>query len=220
MKWAKNSVLIEEDNHITGVSFTITSTKPYVPVVALSINDNIKFLEKLKQGFKRTISLNKYRSEVITQSKNNNLDYLIDPTFRNINRLFVLSFKNGDDDPTRCSFDWYYMPMIEIKDFNVLIDNKPFFDQPVKSKQETYEKLIEMSRNDDYTTGNLLYFSYQQNYYKLIGTDLSRQANTSIPQKIDLTSKLEEDDGAAMFLLFKSRKTILKFSLNSLIVSE
>ena len=90
----------------------ITSTTLYIPVVTLSINDNIKFLKNIKQGFKRTISLNKYRPEIITQPKHNNLDYLIDPAFRNINRLFVLSFKNGDDDPTRNSFDEYYMPLI------------------------------------------------------------------------------------------------------------
>ena len=73
------------------------------------------------------------------------------------------------------------MPLVEIKDFNALIDNKPFFDQPVKSKQEAYEKLIEMSRNDDYTTGNLLDFSYHQNHYRVIDIDLSRQKNTNIP---------------------------------------
>ena len=112
----------------------ITSTKLYVPVVNFSINDNIKFLENIKQGFKRTILWNKYRSEITTQTKNNNLDYLIDPTFRNINRLFALSFKNSNDDPTRDSFDDYYIPLVEIKDFNALIDNKPFFDQPVRNK--------------------------------------------------------------------------------------
>ena len=104
----------------------ITSTKLYVPVVTLSINDNIKFLENIKQGFKKTISWNKHRSEITTQIKNNNLHYLIDQTFRNINRLFVLSFKNGDNDPTRDSFEKYYMPLVEIKDFNALIDNKLF----------------------------------------------------------------------------------------------
>ena len=97
--------------------------------MTLSINDNIKFLENIKQGFKRTISWNKYRSEITTQSKNNNIDYLIDPTFRNINRLFVLSFKNGDDDPTRNSCDIYYMTLVEIEDFNALIDNKTLFRQ-------------------------------------------------------------------------------------------
>ena len=96
----------------------ITSTKPFIPVFTLSINNNINFLGNMKQVFKRAISWNKYRSEMTTQTKNNNLDYLIDATFRKINRLFVLSFKNGNDDPTRDSFDKYFMPLLEIKDFN------------------------------------------------------------------------------------------------------
>ena len=85
--------------------------KLYVPFVTLSINNNIKCLENTKQVFKRTISWNKYRSEITKQSKNNNLDYLIDPTFKNINRLFVFSFKNDNDDPARYSFHKYYMPL-------------------------------------------------------------------------------------------------------------
>ena len=113
------------------------------------------------------------------------------------------------------------MLLVEIKYVNVLINNKPFFNQPVKSKQEAYEKLIKMSRNDDYTIGNLLDFSYHQNYYKLIGIDLLREINTNIPQQIDFTGILEEDDGAIMFLIAeKQQKTILNFSLDSLIVTE
>ena len=84
-------------------TFQINNAKLYVPVFTLSIKCNIKFLENMKQGFKRTISWNKYRSKITTQSKNYTLDYLIDPTFMNINRLFVLSFRNGDDHPTRLS---------------------------------------------------------------------------------------------------------------------
>ena len=182
------------------------------------IGDNTKFLENIKQGFKRTISWNKYRYKITAQPKNNNLDYLINPTFRNINRLFVLSFRNII---VRESFLRYYMPLVEIKDFNVIIDNKPFFDQPVKSKQEANEKPIEMSRNDDYATGNLLDFSYHQNYYKFIGIDLSRQINTNIPQQINFVGNLEEDDGATMFFIAeKQQNTILNFSLNLLIFSE
>ena len=94
--------------------------------------------------------------------------------------MFTLSFKSGNDDPKRNLFDRYYLPLIEIKDFNALIDNKPFFDQPVKTN-----KLIEMSRNDDYKTGNLLDFSYHRNY-KFIGIHSSRQTNTNIPQQINL----------------------------------
>ena len=91
-----------------------------------SINDNINCLENLQQGCKKTISWNRYRFEITTQTKNNNLDLLIDPTLRNNNRSLVLSFKIGVDDPTRYSFDEYYMPLVEIKYFNALIDNNHF----------------------------------------------------------------------------------------------
>ena len=107
----------------TGATFQISNTKLYMHAVTLSINDNIKFLEHLKLGFTRTVSWNKYRSKITTQPKNDNSDCMIAPTFRNVNRLFVLSFK---DDSSRRLFDAYYMPLVEIKGFNVLIDNKIF----------------------------------------------------------------------------------------------
>ena len=84
-----------------------------------------------------------------------------------------------------------------------------------KSKQEAYEQLIEMSKNDDYTTGKLLDYLYRQNYYRLIGIDLSRQTNITILQQANYAGKLEEDDGAE-----KQQKVILNFSLNLLTVSE
>ena len=95
--------------------------------------------------------LNKYRSEITTQPKYNNLDYLSDPTFKTIKRLFLFSFKNCDNDPTRYYFDEYYESLVEIEDFNALTGNKPFFDQPVINKQEPYKKFIKMSRINDYT---------------------------------------------------------------------
>ena len=107
MKRSRNCVLLEDDDRMIGASFIITSTKLYVPVVTLSINDNIKFIENKKQGFKRINSWNEYRSEITSQPKNNKLDYLIDSTIRSIHRLFVLSFKNGNNDPTRYSLDKY-----------------------------------------------------------------------------------------------------------------
>ena len=117
------------------------------------------------------------------KEKNDNLDYLIDPTFRNINRLSVISFKNGNNNSTRNFFDKYCMLLVEIKDFNALIKNIPFFDQPVKNKQEPYGKLVEMSRNDDYTTWNLLNYFYHQKYYKLISIALSRRTNACVFQQ-------------------------------------
>ena len=134
--------------------------------------------------------------------------------------MFVHSFKIGTKVPRKYFFDKYYIPLAEIEDLNELIDVKPFFDQLVKNKQEAYEKLIEMSRNNHYT-GNLLDISYYQNYYKLIGIDLSRQTNTNIPQQINFTEKLKENDGATMFFIAeKQQKTILNSSLVSLIVTE
>ena len=118
----------------------ITSTKLYVPVITLSINDNIKFLENIKQWFKRTIFWNKYRSEITAQPKINNLDNLIDPAFRNFNRLFVLSFKNGVNDPTRGSFETYYLPLVKIKDW--LIWQQIIFDQPVKINKKLMKNLL------------------------------------------------------------------------------
>ena len=109
---ANPPVLIVAAIQTTSATFQINNAKLYLPVVTLSINDNIKFLENIKHGFKRTISWNKYRSEITLQPKNNNLDYLIDPASRNIDKLFVLSFKNGNNDTTRNSFDKYYMPLV------------------------------------------------------------------------------------------------------------
>ena len=106
---------------------------------------NFKFkyqiFRKFKARFKRTISWNKIRTEITTQTKNNNLDYLIYPTLRNTTRLFVLSFKSSNDATSRNSFDKYYIPLVEIKSFNSLIYNKPFFDQSVKNKEEAMTKL-------------------------------------------------------------------------------
>ena len=96
---------------------------------------------------------------------------MIDPTFNKVNILFVFSFKNEAD---RASFSKYYTASFEIKDSNVLIDGKSSFDVPIKNKEETYEKSIEMSKNNDCTTGNLLGYEYFSNHYKLITIDLNK----------------------------------------------
>ena len=153
-----------EVNNPTNATFKITDTILYVPAT-LSTEDDNKLLEQLKTGFKRTIKWNKYRSDMTKQTKTNNLNYLIDLTFNKVNRLFVLSFENGDG---RTSFSKYLTPSVEIKDFNVLIDGKSFFDVPIKNKEETYEMIIKISKNNDYTTGNILDYDYASNHYKLI----------------------------------------------------
>ena len=112
----------------------ITETKLHVSVVTLSTENDKRLLKQLRTGFKRTIKWNKYRSEMTNQTKNNNLNYLIDPTFTKVNRLFVLSFDNEND---RTSFSKYYLPNVQIKDFNVLINRKSFFDMSIKNGEET-----------------------------------------------------------------------------------
>ena len=125
------------------------------------------------------------------QTKTNHLNNLIDPTFTKANRLFVLLFENEED---RTSFSDYYVPKVEIKDFNVLTDGKSLFDVPVKSKEEADEKTMSISKNDYCTTGNLLDYEYFSKRYKLIEVDLSKQIALESPdlrQQINLIEKLE-----------------------------
>ena len=98
---------------------------------------------------KRSVSWNKYRSETTTRPNNNNLNYMIDSTFRNINRLFVLSFKYWDNDPSRNSFDKYYIPRVEIKDLN-LIQDGPFWGcSLLGGKKPSPQNLSRLSYNDE-----------------------------------------------------------------------
>ena len=99
------------------------------------------------------------------------------------------------------SFSHYYVPNVRIKDFNVLIDGKSFFDLPVKNEEEAYEKIIDMSNNNDYTTGNLLDFAYFKENYKLIAIDLSKQTKLKDPQQISFIGKLLATRGATMFFI-------------------
>ena len=194
----------------TNATFKITDTKLYVPVVTLSTEDDNNFWEQLKSGFKRTIKWNKYWWEMTNQTKTNNLNYLIDPTFNKVNRLFFLSFENEED---RTSFSKYYTPKVETKDFNVLIDGKSFFDVPVKDK-EANEKIIEISKNSDYTTGNLLDYEYFSKHYKLIAIDLSKQIeleNSDFKQQINFIGKLEDDRATMFFIIEKSEETTFEF---------
>ena len=149
---------------------------------------------------------------------------MIDPTFTNVNRIFVLSFKNeseNENEDVRTSFRKYYVPKFEIKDFNVLIDGKPFFDIPVKNKEEAYEQIIELSRNNDYTTGNLLEYECFSKHYKLITIDLSKQIeleNLDLKQQINFIGRLKED-ATIFFIIKKKEETTFDFSHNSVTVA-
>ena len=164
LSWSNNCVLVGRAyrenavNSPTNVTFNITGCKLCAPVITLSTENENKLFEMLKSGFKRTVKWNKYISYISNQAKNSNLNYLIDPTFEKVNQLFVLSFENEDD---RTSYYKYYVPNVEIKNYNVLIDGNPFFELPVKNTEETYEKMLQISVDNGYfTRGNLLDFNY------------------------------------------------------------
>ena len=144
---------------------------------------------------------------MINQTKTNNFNYLVDPTFNKVNRLFVLSFENKEDGT---SFSKYYVPKVEIKDFNVLINEKSFFDVSVKNKEEAYEKIRNINKNNDYTTGILLDYEYFSKHYKLIAIELSKQIeleNPSLKQQINFIGKLQADEAIMFFIIEKSEGT-------------
>ena len=119
-------------------TFAITITKLYVPVVTLSTQENTNFLQQLKSGFKRVINWNKYLSKPELLAGNPNLKHLVEPSFQGVNRLFVLAFSNDD---YRTSHERYYLPNVEIKDYNIMINGENFFDQPLKNNKVTYENI-------------------------------------------------------------------------------
>ena len=96
-------------------------------------------LQKLKSGFRRTINWNKYQSDLKAYAQNRYLNHLVNPNFQGVNRLFVLSFENDDD---RISHSNYYLPKVEIKDCNFMIDGKNFFDQLINSELKN-RKILE-----------------------------------------------------------------------------
>ena len=224
LKWGKNCVITSleqrdigggnRDNAPTGATLSINDCKLYVPEVTLSKDDEIKLLTNLKSGFKREIIWNKYRSQMTTEAINNNFKILIDPTFTKVNRLFVLAYQNSDD---RQSFSQFYLPKVLVKDLNVIIDELAFFDLPIKTEEEAYEKIIDICRNNEYTTGDLLDYDYFKKHYKLIAINLSKQQvlqeNEDLIQQVSFIGRLTE--AANVFIIIeKKENTILKFSQN------
>ena len=140
--------------------------------------------------------------------------YLIDSSFQGVNRLFVLSFEN---EAQRTSYKRYYLPTVEIKDYNVMIDGQNFFDHPLKNNLRTYDSIrkITIGEGDDCTTGCLLDYNYFEKYYKMIATDLSKQqaldADPKPIQQINFTGNLE-NNAVIFFIIEEAKKNVLDFS--------
>ena len=145
-------------NDVKATVFAITYTKRYVPVVTLSTQDNSRLLEQLKSGFKRTISWNKYDQRRSVYAPNRY--FSINPSVQGVNK------------DNRTVHTKYYLPTVEMKDNNVMIDGQSFFDQTVKNNLITYDNdgKIVFGQGDDYTIGCLLLYCkcVSQFYFVLI----------------------------------------------------
>ena len=214
--WSSACVVVSTNNTTQNATFTITDTNIYVPVVTLSTQENTKLLRQLKSGFKRVINWNKYLLKPELLLQNANLNYLVEQSFQGVNRFFVLAFEN---DNQRISTRRYYLPTVEIKDYNVMINGVNFFDQTIKNDKVTYEniKKIAASQGDDYTTASLLNYEYINDTYKMIVVDLSKQqALDADPRAIQQVNFIADLNRAAntrfYFILEEAKEIILDFS--------
>ena len=213
LTWSSSCVLMATDTQNQNATFAISDAKLYVSVVTLSTQEHTKFLQQLKAGFKRVIDWNKYLSKPELLAQNPNLNHLIEPSFQGVNRLFVLAFENDDDD------DEYYLPTVEIKDYNIVINGENFFDQPIKNNKKTYDNIRKTAtgQGDDYTTGCLLDYPYFKDTYKMIAVDLREQqaldADPRAIQQINFTANLDRAGNTRVYFIFEEAKeTILDFS--------
>ena len=216
LTWSSTCVLISTNIPNQATIFEITDTKLYVPVVTLSTQENTNFFQQLKSGFKRVINWNKYLSKPELLAQNPNLNHLVEPSFQGVNRLFVLAFENGND---RTSDEQYYLPTVEIKDYNIMINGENFFDQSKKNNKVTFDNIrkIATGQGDDCTTGCLLDYPYFANTYKMSAVDLSKQqaldADLRAIQQINFTTNLDRAGNIRVyFILEEAKETILDFS--------
>ena len=192
--------------------FKITDTKLYLPVVTLSTQDNAILLQQLKSGFKRVINWNKYLSQPELLAQNPDLNHFVEPSFQGVNRLFVLAFEN---DTQRTSNSGSYLPNVELKDYNVMINGENFFDQPIKDNKVAYENIrkIATGQGDNYITGCLLDYPY----FKIISVDLRKQqvldADPGAIQQINFTANLDRPGNTKInFILEEAKETIFNFA--------
>ena len=178
LNWSKDCVM----STIADTTFKITNTKLYVPIVTLSSKDNVKLVKLLEEGFKRPVYWNEYQTKIETRDlDNNNLTrFPLDASFQGVRRLFVLVFdntENGAKKVERNSHTKYFLPRVNITNYNVLIDGRNFYDQPINDRIKQYDKIrkIATGQGDDYATGCLLEYQYFKDHYNLIAIDLSKQ---------------------------------------------
>ena len=188
LTWDENCLLSSEAAAQNNVTFTITDTKLYVPIVTLSSKDTSHLSNLLSEGFKRSVFWNEYKTktEKITTNNNESIRIMLNASIQGVNKLFVLPFApdnivNDDVQAAntnyRNSYRKFYLPRSTIKNYNVLIDGRNLYDQPINSDERQYDELrkVTLGKGDDYATGCLLDFAYFKRDYKIIAVDLSKQ---------------------------------------------
>ena len=215
LTWKKEFVLSTGDGEAV---FIINDTKLYVPVVTFSKEDNKDFIEQKNKGFQRSIYWNEYKTKEINENADANVfKYInLDPSFQDVNRLFVMAYNGANGQPTRNGQQKYYLPRIDLEKYNVIIDGRNFYDNPIESDIEKYRELkkVMIGKREDYTTGSLLDFNYFNKHYKLVTVDLSKQkeldADPRAIQQIELKYMLGTNS-TIYWVLEKSKEIILEF---------
>ena len=175
----------------TAATFGITDTKIYVPVVTLKTEDNAEL-----SVFKRSIYWNKYKT-ILKDYDNEYIRDRLDASFQGANRFFVLAYTRGDNVTDESSYRKYFLPRLKIKDYNIEIDGRKFYDQSINELIKQYDEVRKTStgKSDDYTTGCLLDFAYFEKKYRLIASDLSKQkaldADPKAIQQLIFTGKTD-----------------------------
>ena len=212
----------------------ITNTKLYVPVVTLSTKDNNNLTKQLNDGFKRSIYWNQYVSKPFTEQAANKTGitrFALDAAFQGVNRLFILAFEDTHADKAadapaprnlvanrviRNSYRKYFVPRVDITSYNVLIDGRNFYDQPINDSIRKFDKIrkIATGKGDNYATGCLLDYDYFKKNYQLIAVDLSKQrdldADPRAIQQIEFIGMLKTRSNV-FTILEKSKETISEF---------
>ena len=214
LTWKKECVLSNQDG---AAVFIINNTKMYVPVVTLSKEDNKDFIEQQNKGFQRSIYWNEYKTKEINENADANVfKYInLDPSFQGVNRLFVMAYNRANGQPTRNGQQRYYLPRIDLEKYNVIIDGRNFYDNPIESDIEKYRELknVMIGKGEDYTTGSLLDFNCFDKHYKLVAVDLSKQkeldADPRAIQQIEF-KYMFGTNSTIYWVLEKSKETTLE----------
>ena len=177
--------------------FSINDTKMYVPVVTLSKEDNKDFIEQQNKGFQRSIYWNEYKTKGQDKDADaNNFKYIsLDPSFQGVNRLFVMAYNRANGQPTRNGQRKYYLPRIDLEKYNVIIDGRNFYDDPVESDIEKYRELkkVMIGKGEDY-----------------LSKQKELDADPRAIQQIEFKYMLGTDS-IIYWVLEKSKETILEF---------